>query len=254
MIKIYLDEDKNYNDIIEKYFFDSLDNYEHITLIDKNYEDISVLRHMYSMIGNINVSFVSFDERIQMYNVYKKIINVDIELIKYIKHSNYKYEIIPLNNINPNKQNINKIINSFEKIIFTKFKNFISEKEQFDFLDLLVSKAAKRNKSVMDYYNSFSKEDFLCENYSLSSASLKNIVSYNGEYFYGYLSNYNFQKWTNSFYDIALLINDLYNYNFKIESLKLYNNYKKINTHIDFYLNLVPDHVDNYWIKKICVV
>lgn len=103
----------------------------------------------------------------------------------------------------------------------------------------------------MDYYNSFSKEDFLCENYSLSSASLKNIVSYNGEYFYGYLSNYNFQKWTNSFYDVALLINDLYNYNFKIESLKLYNNYKKINAHIDFYLNLVPDHVDNYWIKKI---
>ena len=72
MIKIYLDEDKNYNNIIEKYFFDSLDNYEHITLIDKNYEDVSVLRHMYSMIGNINVSFVSFDERIQMYNVYKK--------------------------------------------------------------------------------------------------------------------------------------------------------------------------------------
>lgn len=250
MKKIYVDNNTNYDEIIKEHFWDSLEDKEPITLVNKEYENISSFHNMYSIYNDINVSFVHINERLKMIEMYKKITNIDI--IKIIKISNYEYKLKTPNNIIVSKDNIEYIINDFENLIINNNLNDIFTYEQnICFLNLMVEKASNRNKKIIDYYNSYDKDEFIDSFYSMYSASLKNVVYVNDKHYYGYISNYFYQTFTHKMLDISLLINDLYNYNYKIESLKLYAKYKKAFKHLDFFMNLVMDKVSNFWVSRI---
>lgn len=246
-IKYYADEmnEQKALEVLDHSYWDHFDdNYYTIFYKEDEFNPDINLRNMYSFIGEDITSFISYYERVKMNSIYEQIINKKVIDIEYIK--DYKYRL-NFKKVSYSNKNINQVVDDYLDIIFrnTSFIETPSKEQQLEFLEKWVNIVSIRNPSILQF--DLSKLELT--DYSLSSASLDNLSKVDGKYCYGYVSNYSYQKFSSKYYDVAMLINDLYHYGYKYQAIKLFNKFK--DKHILFYMNLITDRIDTYFLKDL---
>lgn len=247
MNKYYADEmtEQLADEILDSAYWDSFckEQYTIVYREDEFNPDLK-LKNMYSEVGDEITSLISYYRRSKMIDIYHTITNKNILDISYIDFYKYKLDY---KEVSHSSKNIDFIIDDFLNLIFknTSFIESPSKPQQLEFLKKWVNIVSERNPSILKVNLS----QLELTDYSLSSASLDRLSYKDGKYYYGYISNYEYQKFTSKYFDVAMLINDLYNYEYKIQALKLLNKFKSKN--ILFYINLITDNIDPYFIKDL---
>lgn len=247
MNKYYADEmtEQLADEILDRAYWDSFCKEQYTILYREDEQNPKLkLKNMYSEVGDEITSLISYYRRSKMIDIYHTITNKNILKISYIDFYKYKLDY---KEVSHSSKNINIIIDDFLNLIFknTSFIESPSKTQQLEFLNKWVNIVAERNPSILQF--DLSKLELT--DYSLSSASLDRLSYIDGKYCYGYISNYEYQKFSSKYFDVAMLINDLYNYGYKYQAMKLFNKFK--DKHILFYINLITDRIDTYFLKDL---